>query len=118
MVVGPTLALAASAAATGEHLHLGQKIALFFQQTGLPNWAVLMLISAVPAVELRGGVPVGNWMGISAWATFAICVVGNMVPLVPFFLALRSAAVKVLHSSRMPPLPTANAVGARPRCLS
>jgi len=53
----PAVTLAASAAASGEaHLHLGQKIALFFQQTGLPDWAVLMLISALPAVELRGGV--------------------------------------------------------------
>lgn len=96
IAAAPTAALAAaSTAAATEHLHLGQKIALFFQKTGLPNWAVLMLISAVPAVELRGGVPVGNWMGLSPWATFAICVVGNMVPLVPFFLALRSAVVKV-----------------------
>mmetsp|Transcript_34975 Transcript_34975/g.115933 ORF Transcript_34975/g.115933 Transcript_34975/m.115933 type:complete len:258 (-) Transcript_34975:179-952(-) len=93
----PAVTLAASAAASGEaHLHLGQKIALFFQQTGLPDWAVLMLISALPAVELRGGVPVGNWMGISPYATLAICVVGNMVPLVPLFLALRSQAVKSL----------------------
>jgi len=97
VAAAPTAAFAASAAAAAdEHLHLGQKIALFFQQTGLPNWAVLMLISAVPAVELRGGVPVGNWMGIPPLTTFAICVIGNMVPLVPFFLALRSAFVKKL----------------------
>jgi hypothetical protein len=102
MAVGPTMALAASTAAAGEHLHLGQKIALSFQQTGLPNWAVLMLISALPAVELRGGVPVGNWMGISPWTTFAICVAGNMLPLVPFFLALRSAAVKVFAHALQP----------------
>ena len=84
----------ASAGAATEHLHLGQKIALFFQKTGLPDWAVLMLISATPAVELRGGVPVGNWMGMSPALTFAICVLGNMFPIIPTLLALRSAAVK------------------------
>ena len=40
-VVGPRRALRADAAGTG-----------------LPDWAVLLLISMVPAVELRGGVPV------------------------------------------------------------
>ena len=57
VVAMPTFALA-SATSTGEHLHLGQKIALVFKRTGLPDWAVLLLISMVPAVELRGGVPV------------------------------------------------------------
>ena len=84
VVAMPTRALA-SATSTGEHLHLGQKIALFFKRappaafaittrcsgvgprralradaagTGLPDWAVLLLISMAPAVELRGGVPV------------------------------------------------------------
>jgi len=70
--------------------------ALFFQKTGLPNWVVLMLISATPAVELRGGVPVGNWMGISPLATFLICVIGNMLPIAPTLLALRSSFVKKL----------------------
>eukprot|EP00308_Calcidiscus_leptoporus_P009701 CAMPEP_0119374142 /NCGR_PEP_ID=MMETSP1334-20130426/29335_1 /TAXON_ID=127549 /ORGANISM="Calcidiscus leptoporus, Strain RCC1130" /LENGTH=242 /DNA_ID=CAMNT_0007392129 /DNA_START=146 /DNA_END=874 /DNA_ORIENTATION=- len=93
VLLSPALALASGGA---EHLHLGQKVALFFQQTGLPNWAVLMLISATPAVELRGGVPVGNWMGISPAATFLICVLGNMLPIAPTLLALRSAFVKKL----------------------
>ena len=90
----PSLALAATAA--GEHLHTGQKVALFFQKSGLPNWAVLMLISATPAIELRGGVPVGNWMGISPATTFLICAVGNMAPIAPMLLALRSAFFKKL----------------------
>jgi len=89
----PSLALASAGA---EHLHLGQKIALFFQQTGLPDWAVLALISATPAVELRGGVPVGNWMGIPPLVTFLICVLGNMAPIAPTLLALRSPFIKGL----------------------
>ena len=96
----PSLALASTGA---EHLHLGQKIALFFQQTGLPDWAVLALISATPAVELRGGVPVGNWMGYPPLLTFVICILGNMAPIAPTLLALRSPAVKVSRAWRLPP---------------
>ena len=97
-----TLLLPAAALATGgagDHLHLGQKVALFFQRSGLPDWAVLMLISATPAIELRGGVPVGNWMGLSPAVTFAICILGNMLPIAPMLLALRSAFFKVMPDS-------------------
>ena len=90
----PAVALASGAG--GEHLHLGQKVALFFQKSGLPDWAVLALISATPAIELRGGVPVGNWMGLSPLATLVICVIGNMVPIAPTLLGLRSNFVKKL----------------------
>tara|TARA_B110001452_G_C15145582_1_gene398823 strand:- start:278 stop:847 length:570 start_codon:yes stop_codon:yes gene_type:complete len=92
VLLTPALALASSAA--GEHLHLGQKIALFFRGTGLPDWAILVLVSMLPAVELRGGVPVGAWMGIPPLTTFVICVIGNMIPIAPTLLALRSDAVK------------------------
>jgi len=95
VVAMPALALA-SAGAAGEHLHLGQKIALFLKGTGLPNWAILVLVSMLPAVELRGGVPVGNWLGLSPVATFMICVAGNMLPIAPTLLALRSDFVKKL----------------------
>lgn len=91
VVLTPALAFAS---ATGEHLHLGQKLALFFKGTGLPDWAILVLISTLPAVELRGGVPVGAWMGLNPLSTFIICVVGNMLPIAPTLLALRSDAVK------------------------
>ena len=71
-------------------------MALFFQKFGLPDWVTLVLISATPAIELRGGVPVGNWMGISPATTFLICAVGNMAPIAPMLLALRSAFFKKL----------------------
>ena len=43
------------------------------------------VISALPVVELRGGVPVGLWMGIPPLQTFALACVGNFLP-VPFIL--------------------------------
>ncbi|CAM9236535.1 unnamed protein product [Choristocarpus tenellus] len=90
----PASAVATAAVSTGEHLHTGQKIANFFRRGGLPDWATLMVISAMPVVELRGGVPVGVWMGIPALKTLALCVAGNMVPIPIILLALRSKFVQ------------------------
>lgn len=84
------------AAASGEHLHVGQKIANFFRRGGLPDWATLMTISAMPVVELRGGVPVGLWMGMPILKTFVLCVTGNMIPIPIILLALRSQFVQKL----------------------
>jgi len=92
----PSWAEAAGAAA-GEHLHIGQKVAKAFQSTGLPDEAVLMLISAMPVIELRGGVPVGVWMGMAPAKVLALCVVGNMLPIAPILLALRSQLVQKVH---------------------
>jgi ferredoxin--NADP+ reductase len=81
-----------------EHLHTGQKIANFFMQFGLPKWAVLSTISAMPVVELRGAIPVGIWMGMPLHQVFLICVLGNMVPIIPLLFLLRNETLKKLMS--------------------
>ncbi|KAG5175079.1 putative small multi-drug export protein-domain-containing protein [Tribonema minus] len=86
---------AAAAAAPEEHLHVGQKIAMYCRTTGnLPDWLTIALISAMPVVELRGGIPVGLWMGLPIAKVFGLCVAGNMVPIPLILLALRSSAVQ------------------------
>ncbi|KAF6000964.1 hypothetical protein F1559_000148 [Cyanidiococcus yangmingshanensis] len=66
--------------------HIGHRIALWLRrETHLPDWATLMVVSALPVVELRGGVPVGLWLGLSPIFTFFLCVLGNMLP-IPFLL--------------------------------
>eukprot|EP01084_Bolivina_argentea_P113628 202498_1 len=87
-----TLVTAPSVA--GEHLHLGQKVANFFHKGGLPDWTTLMLISAMPVVELRGGVPVGLWMGLPVARTLCLCIAGNMLPIPIILLGLRSQLVR------------------------
>jgi uncharacterized membrane protein len=82
----------AAVASTGGGI--GQKIAAFFRSGGLPDWATLMLISAMPVVELRGGVPVGLWMGLPIGTTLALCIAGNMIPIPLILLALRSKFVQ------------------------
>ncbi|KAL3907774.1 MAG: hypothetical protein SGILL_008737, partial [Bacillariaceae sp.] len=84
--------------ATAEHLHTGQKIANFFMQFGLPKWAVLATISAMPVVELRGAIPVGIWMGLPLYQVFATCVIGNMIPIIPLLFLLKNDALKNLMS--------------------
>jgi ferredoxin--NADP+ reductase len=81
-----------------EHLHTGQKIANFFTNFGLPQWAVLAIISAMPVVELRGAIPVGVWMGLPIQKVLPICVLGNMVPIVPLLFLLKNEKLKNLMS--------------------
>jgi ferredoxin--NADP+ reductase len=83
---------------TTEHLHTGQKIANFFMNFGLPKWAVLSAISAMPVVELRGAIPVGVWMGMPLYQVFLICVFGNMIPIIPLLFLLKNETLKKLMS--------------------
>ena len=85
---------AAATVATVEHLHTGQKIANFFRSFGLPDVAVLAIISALPVVELRGAIPVGIWMGLPITTVLPACVLGNMMPIVPLLFLLRNDRLK------------------------
>jgi hypothetical protein len=90
-------AAAAAATSTGEHLHVGQKIANYFRGFGIPDIAILAIISALPVVELRGAVPVGIWMGIPISTVLPACILGNMVPIVPLMFLLRSEKIKYVQ---------------------
>mmetsp|Transcript_10691 Transcript_10691/g.22576 ORF Transcript_10691/g.22576 Transcript_10691/m.22576 type:complete len:605 (+) Transcript_10691:44-1858(+) len=92
----PAFAAKKAAVDTVEHLHTGQKIANFFINFGLPKWAVLSTISAMPVVELRGAIPVGVWMGLPITQVLPICILGNMVPIVPLLFLLKNPTLKKL----------------------
>ena len=49
----------------------------------LKKYLIVFLVSMVPLVELRGGVPAGLSMGLDPVTVFIVCVIGNMLP-VPF----------------------------------
>lgn len=59
----------------------------------LRKYLLVFLISMVPLIELRGGVPIAVGMGLNYWNALTVCVIGNMlpVPIIYFF------ARKVLH---------------------
>lgn len=44
-----------------------------------------MLVSMVPVVELRGGIPFGVATGLPVWAAYLAAVIGNIIP-VPFII--------------------------------
>ncbi len=44
-----------------------------------------MLVSMVPVVELRGGIPFGVAAGLPVWSAYLAAVIGNMLP-VPFII--------------------------------
>ena len=49
----------------------------------MTKYLLAFLISMVPIIELRGGVPFAVGMGIPYFEALAVCVIGNMLP-VPF----------------------------------
>ena len=51
----------------------------------LPKEAFAALISMVPVIELRGGLPYAILSGISPWVAVPLCVISNLIP-VPFIL--------------------------------
>jgi len=92
--IAATKKAAETVAPVVETLHTGQKVANFFRSFGIPDLAVLAIISAMPVVELRGAVPVGIWMGLPLTTVFVACVLGNMAPILPILFLLRNESLK------------------------
>lgn len=55
--------------------------------TGTPagEFLLTILVSMVPVVELRGGIPFGVGLGLPHWVAFLAAVIGNMLP-IPFIV--------------------------------
>ena len=47
-----------------------------------------MTVSAVPVVELRGGIPYGVVQGLPIWVAYLASVLGNMIPIPVILLFL------------------------------
>mmetsp|Transcript_4730 Transcript_4730/g.5913 ORF Transcript_4730/g.5913 Transcript_4730/m.5913 type:complete len:290 (-) Transcript_4730:25-894(-) len=86
-----------AAAAGAARPHLGVRLAMKMKACfAIPDWAILMILSALPLVELRGGVPVGLWMGLAVPQVMLLCILGNMIPIPLLLAALRSERIKKL----------------------
>ena len=44
-----------------------------------------LLVSMVPVIELRGGVPFGTALGLAPLHALGVCIIGNMLP-IPFII--------------------------------
>ena len=51
--------------------------------TTVQHCMIVFLVSMVPLIELRGGVPIAIGLGIPYWEALIVCVIANMLP-VPF----------------------------------
>ncbi len=59
----------------------------------LKQYLLAFLISMVPLIELRGGVPAAMAMGIPALQAIAVCAIGNMLPVPIIYLFARKVLV-------------------------
>ena len=59
----------------------------------LQKYLIAFLISMVPLVELRGGVPVAMTMGLPATTAILVCAIGNMLPVPFIYLFARKVLV-------------------------
>lgn len=55
----------------------------------LQKYLFCFLVSMVPLVELRGGVPIAVGMGLNYWTALVICIIGNMLPVPIIYLFAR-----------------------------
>ncbi len=53
------------------------------------------IISMLPIVELRGGIPYGVGFGLNPWTAYIVAVLGNLLP-VPFILLFMDVVFSVL----------------------
>lgn len=59
----------------------------------IEKYILCFLVSMVPLIELRGGVPIAMGMGLDYWPALVVCVIGNMLPVPVIYLFAR----KVLY---------------------
>ena len=79
-----------------------EAIATWFNETLggiLPMELLVLLVSMLPIVELRGGMIVASLCGLPLWEAFALCIVGNLIP-IPFILWLIIPIFKWMKGTR------------------
>ena len=75
------------AAAEAESRSLPERLAFWFQDAGIPRQLVVFLVSMLPLIELRGGLPVASLLNVPYWQAILLCMAGNFLP-IPFILLL------------------------------
>ena len=55
----------------------------------LRKYFLCFLVSMVPLIELRGGVPIAVGLGLDYWNALVVCVIGNMLPVPIIYMFAR-----------------------------
>lgn len=80
------------------HQPLRERLAHHLRARGLTDPHIVYLISALPVVELRGGIPVGYLLKVPPLQTFILAILGNLTPLLPILFLLQIPPVQqILH---------------------
>jgi uncharacterized membrane protein len=90
-----TLLLCLSTALGGdnEDHSIGHRIAEHLREKNVSAVVIVMLISALPIVELRGAIPVAHHMfSMNPFLAYLLAVIGNMIPVIPLLLLLGPAS--------------------------
>ena len=58
------------------------------------DWLKVVVVSALPISELRGGIPLALYLGFNPVEAYAISVVGNLLP-IPFLLMFLSLIERI-----------------------
>lgn len=58
---------------------------IWLTDTVLGRMTLTALVSMIPVIELRGGIPFGVALGLTHWEAFLAAVIGNFLPL-PFIV--------------------------------
>ena len=69
---------------------------------GIPKELIIFIISMFPVLELRGGMIAASLLGVPWTKAFAICVIGNMIPIPLILLFIRQIFVCLLYTSPIP----------------
>lgn len=67
--------------------------------TTVGKLAATFVISMLPVVELRGGIPYGVGFGLNPWVAFLAAMLGNIAP-IPFVLLLLDKFLEFLKKRR------------------
>ena len=78
---------------------MAEAIKSFFLDTVGEELCVLFC-SVIPIIELRGAIPMGAAFGLPWWETYALAVIGNMLP-VPMVLLGVNWLIDVLSRSKI-----------------
>ena len=59
----------------------------------LRKYLLCFLVSMVPLIELRGGVPIAVGLGLDYWNALVVCVIGNMLPVPIIYMFARKVLI-------------------------
>ncbi|MBI9030629.1 small multi-drug export protein [bacterium] len=78
-------------------LEVGKDLTIYLQEQGIPKPLIVILISMLPIVELRGAIPVAiGLLGMSWGESIIYAILGNMIP-IPFVLLFMDKITLLLN---------------------